>query len=366
VLLAGAMLAVVLPGSGGAAWPTNQVELDNGKCTENLQLGSDRTASRSAKPTFVLWGDGGLSSYVISIDGTSLGTFFSTGGAIVCIQVLQPLSDGPHVLTGVEVAPRAGSLVTPFEFTVDTVPPAPSSQPVVSDYTDSGVLGDGITSARRINLTGVAGPREPVQLFADGITGLGGAVTDETGRWSATTVTLTDGSYSVTAVTFDIAGNKSSHSPATRLTIDTRAPSRPDAPTLGESAGGSGPVVEGRAADAARILVLRDGAPAGEAATGPTGEWRFALPPLEPGAYEIAVAAADAAGNVSPVSQALTVDVGAEPQPQPEPPPPTQAPALVPPPEDTAPALPPGAESRPNLPEFAAPAGPRPRPPRSG
>jgi hypothetical protein len=63
-----------------ANWPaagsgTNTVQLDNGSCVRNLQIGSDPNASSSATPSFVLAGDGGLSSYEMFIDGKSIGTF---------------------------------------------------------------------------------------------------------------------------------------------------------------------------------------------------------------------------------------------------------------------------------------------------
>jgi hypothetical protein len=59
------LLAVVLPGAVAAAWPTNTIELDDGSCGHILRVGSDATASSSATPTFLLYGNGGLSSYVM-------------------------------------------------------------------------------------------------------------------------------------------------------------------------------------------------------------------------------------------------------------------------------------------------------------
>ena len=59
---------VVLAGSGVAA-VTNTAQLDNGTCGRNLQLGSDKTASTSATPSFLIAGDGGLSSYRAFVDG---------------------------------------------------------------------------------------------------------------------------------------------------------------------------------------------------------------------------------------------------------------------------------------------------------
>src|SRR4051794_35141989 len=59
----GCVLAVasVLAGSASSAWTTNLVQLDNGTCGQNLQIGSDKTVSSSATPSFWLMGDGGLS-----------------------------------------------------------------------------------------------------------------------------------------------------------------------------------------------------------------------------------------------------------------------------------------------------------------
>ena len=64
-------VASLFAGSASAVWTTNLVQLDNGTCGINLQIGSDKTASSSNKPTFWLMGDGGLSSYSVAIDGVS-------------------------------------------------------------------------------------------------------------------------------------------------------------------------------------------------------------------------------------------------------------------------------------------------------
>src|SRR5689334_20012762 len=94
-------LATLLPGAASAT--TNQVQLDNGTCGTNLQVGSDHTASSSATPTFVLQGDGGAAYYEIFIDGVDLGMFGPGGN--VCIRLTTRLSEGSHVLTGNELWP---------------------------------------------------------------------------------------------------------------------------------------------------------------------------------------------------------------------------------------------------------------------
>jgi hypothetical protein len=256
-----ALFAVLFPGSLGAIPKANTAELDPGTCGQMLKVGSDPTASSSPTPSFLLHGDGGLSSYVISIDGNEIGTFDSTNGAIVCIQTTKVLADGPHVLTGVEIRPHPGHEVTPLHFSVDTVPPARPSRPVISNYTDSGVEGDGVTRHARVNFTGTARPGEPVHVYRDGVTVTAGAMTGADGRWSATTVPLGEGTWSIAAVTLDSAGNRSSFSDATTLTVDLTPPSVPGAPVLDEAGGGPSAVKGVAAADVARILVFCRSAP---------------------------------------------------------------------------------------------------------
>ena len=111
---------------------TNVAQLDDGTCGRNLQLGSDKTASSSATPQFLLWGDGGLSQYAMFIDGAPIGTFNSDGFANVCVFTSVPLADGPHLLTGNELRPNSTFTVVPFNFSVDTVPPVTYALPALS------------------------------------------------------------------------------------------------------------------------------------------------------------------------------------------------------------------------------------------
>src|SRR3954447_24968193 len=204
--VAAAAAALVLAGSS-LARTTNVAQLDDGTCGRNLQLGSDKTASSSATPTFLLWGDGGLSSYAAFIDGAPIGTFNSDGFANVCITTSVPLSDGSHLLTANELAPHNTFTMTPFSFSIDTAPPAQPSTPVISSFSDSGFQGDHITRFRNPNFTGFSDPNVSVQLY-NGVTLLGGAKADANGLWSATTSALPDGNYTVTAAAGAQGGEK--------------------------------------------------------------------------------------------------------------------------------------------------------------
>src|SRR5262249_37995393 len=152
----------------------------------------NKTASSTATPTFLLEGDGGLSSYDVVIDTRTLGTFRSTFDAVVCIRTTARLAQGPHRLTATEPAPNAGPVVR-LPSSVGTVPPKAPTRPVLSAYSDSGVRGDGTTSFRSVNVTGTASPNQAVQIAVNGGTGVAGAASDARGRWSATTLPLPAG-----------------------------------------------------------------------------------------------------------------------------------------------------------------------------
>jgi Bacterial Ig-like domain len=215
---AAACLGLALPGAAAAEWITNSITLDPGLCVRNLQLGSFGTASASATPSFLIQGDGGASAYAIAIDGRSLGTFHSAGDGVVCITTPSRLSEGAHVLTGTELEPHAGSSIQ-LGFSVDTVPPRAPSRPALAAYADTGARGDNVTTRTSATVTGTAPPNSAVQISRNGGALVAGTRSDARGRWSATTIPLTPGTYLLTAVSMDAAGNRSSPSAALRLTI---------------------------------------------------------------------------------------------------------------------------------------------------
>jgi hypothetical protein len=198
--------------------PTNTAQLDDGRCSRNLQLGSDKNASSSNKPSFPLVADGGAASYYITIDGRLIGTFDGDPYGKVCIATTTALSDGTHTLGGKELRPNSSYDVAPYTFTVDTVPPPSPSKPVLDVVSDTAPTGDNATTKTQVRLDGTSGAGMPIQVY-DGLKVIGGAIADGSGRWSVTTLTLARGTHSVAAVTTDTAGNKSAPSPILSLTI---------------------------------------------------------------------------------------------------------------------------------------------------
>ncbi len=313
VLLA---VGVGLVGAGPAsAFTLNAIQLDNGTCVQNLQLGSDPTASSTDTPSFLLTGDGPLSSYRFSIDGTVIGTFDADADGNVCIDDTTALGQGAHQLTGQELAPHPADLISPFSFTVDTVPLAPPSEPVLDPVTDSGVKGDDITNYSTLRLDGTSVPSVPIRILENGRL-VGGAMASSTGNWTAMTDPLPAGGNVLSAATVNEAGVQSAPSPAVTVTIITTPPPAPPAPTLDPASGSGGsatvpdPTIDGTGAPAGdTITVLVDGADVGTTLSDPSGNWRDTLPIMEDGSYSVTATATDVAANTSAPSVPLALTV---------------------------------------------------------
>ncbi len=201
--------------------------------------------------------------------------------------------------------------------------PAPAAPALsLSPGSDTGVLGDGITSVTvpEIKGTGVIGAT--VSLYdTDGSTVLGTAVVDSAGNWTITSSTLADGTHSLTAK--QTSGSQTSAaSTVLSLNVDSAAPTTPSAPTL-DSASDSGtsttdgitnidtPVITGTTeANSTVRLYDTDGTTLlGIGTANGSGIYSIATSALASGTHSITVKATDAAGNTSPASSGLTVNI---------------------------------------------------------
>ncbi len=285
-------------------------------CGQNLQVGSNVTASGSTTPSFLLNGDGGLSSYAASIDGKSLGTFKSDGYGNVCIEDTSPLSEGSHQLTAQELAPRPSNVVSPFTFEIDAVPLAPPSGLVLDPGSDTGIAGDDTTAYPNPDIDGLSLPSVPIFVF-DGARLVGGALARASGQWTVATDPLPNGVNELTAVTVNPAGVESVPSSPLSVTVITTPPTAPPAPTLDPASGSgntsnvSNPTIDGVGTLAqAPITIYLDGSAIGTTTTDGAGNWRFTLPVLAAGAHSVAVTVSDVAGNVSALSATLALTMG--------------------------------------------------------
>jgi hypothetical protein len=133
---------------------------------------------------------------------------------------------------------------------------------------------------------------------------------------------LADGqSYTISATALDAAGNTAQGSAA--LLIDATAPAAPTLSLeLGSDSGlvGDGltnisqPVVKGQAEALARVSVWMNAAELGSTVADAAGNWAFRpSAPLSEGLHRLAARAGDAAGNLSPLSESLSISVDTQP-----------------------------------------------------
>jgi hypothetical protein len=189
-----------------------------------------------------------------------------------------------------------------------------------------------VTNQLKPVLTGqaVLGAGESLSVTVNGA--IYAPIPDAVGKWTVNTATtaavsgslglLADGqSYTVTATAQDAAGNTAQGS-ATIL-IDATAPVAPTLSLeLGSDSGlvGDGltnisqPTVKGQAEPQARVSVLMNGTELGSAVADASGNWAFRPSvPLSEGPHRLVARAGDLAGNLSALSDFLSMSVDTQP-----------------------------------------------------
>lgn len=309
-------LAILVPSVRAEAFTLNGIQLDNGTCGQDLQIGADASASSTTTPSFLLSGDGGLSSYSASIDGKGLGTFKSDGYGNVCLLDTTVLSEGAHQLTVAELAPRPSNIIGPYNFDVDAVPLAAPAGLAIDLDSDTGVQGDDITSYNDPNIDGTSVPSVQIRILENGRL-VGGALALSSGQWTAVTNPLPAGVNDLTAVTVNPAGVQSAASPVLAVTIMTTPPPAPPTPVLDPASGSgntpsvSNPTVDGSGAlPQAPMAVFVDGGEVGTTISSGSGAWSLTLPVLSVGTHTVTATDSDVAGNVSAQSSSLSLTLG--------------------------------------------------------
>ncbi|WP_448208343.1 Ig-like domain-containing protein [Azospirillum sp. sgz302134] len=248
---------------------------------------------------------------------TALGTATMAGPGAWTIAAAS-LADGVHSLTAraTDVAGNTSPGSAALTVTIDTSVPAPGALSLEAG-SNSGSTADTLTNVAAPTITGSMAEAGTVVLY-DGTTAVGTATVAAPGAWTVTAASLADGVHSLTAKSFDAAGNTSSPSAALTVTVDTAA-AAPSGLAL-EAASNSGstadtltnvttPTITGSTAEAGTV-VLYDGTTAlGTATVAAPGAWTIAAASLSDGAHSLTAKATDAAGNTSAASTALTVTV---------------------------------------------------------
>ena len=167
----------------------------------------------------------------IYADGTAIGSATAAGtSTTVFTNGSRDLADGAHSITARETqSGKDDSGYSPaLTITVDTVPPAAPSVPVLDPSTDSGVVGDDVTNVTKSEFTGTAEAGATVTILSNGVAVGSGTATGGNYAVTLTTALVPDAVYGITAQATDLAGNTGAASPPLSLTIDTTPPAAVD------------------------------------------------------------------------------------------------------------------------------------------
>ena len=224
----------------------------------------------------------------------------------------------------VDTAGNNGTAVSQA-YTLDTSAPSAPGGLTMATADDKGSSNsDAITSLTTPSISGTSEAFATIILYDGGGNPVGSATADGSGNWTATDITLTAGSYTLTAKATDTAGNVSSASSGLVVEIDTTAPGAPDTPDLdaGSDSGTSTsdditkttlPTFTGKAENNATVTLYdTDGITVlgTDTADGTTGIWSItSTVQLTDGIHTITAKATDTAGNVSSASSSLSVTI---------------------------------------------------------
>ena len=226
-----------------------------------------------------------------------------------------PLPDGLQNFTATDTMNGVTSAASAvMNVMIDTV--APAAPTITSFSTDSGTVGDHITNANTLALTGTAEANSTVKVF-DGTTLLGSVVANSSGAWTYTTAALANGAHSLTATASDAAANTSAASAALTVTIDTVAPAAPvitsftpDTGTVGDGITNANTLALTGTAETNSTVKVFDGTTLlGSVVANSSGAWTYTTAALANGAHSLTATASDAAGNTGVASAALAITV---------------------------------------------------------
>ena len=264
--------------------------------------------------TLTLTGTAEANATVKVFDGATLLGSAVANGSGAWSYTTAALANGAHSLTATatDAAGNTGAASAALSVTIDTT--APVAPSITSFSPDTGTVGDGITTANVLTLTGTAEANATVKVF-DGATLLGSAVANGSGAWSYTTAALANGAHSLTATATDAAGNTGVASAALAVTVT--AP--PGAPTITSFSPDTGVVGDGITDPAILTLTgtavanstvkVYDGATLlGTATANGSGAWSFATVPLPDGLHSF-TATDTVSGVTSAASAAMSVTI---------------------------------------------------------
>lgn len=200
----------------------------------------------------------------------------------------------------------------PVEGGGTTPPPVTVTAPTIVSFSpDTGITGDGITSANNhLDIKGTADPNSTVTVY-DGTTKLGTTTANATGSWDYITSILTDAKHVLTAVETSGGQNSAASAPLT-VTVDTHAPAAPI--LTSDSVVNTNHILVSGTAEANSTITIYDGTNiVGKGTTGSNGTFSVTTSALPTGSHALTATATDAAGNISAASQPTDPGIPAPP-----------------------------------------------------
>jgi VCBS repeat-containing protein len=255
------------------------------------------------------------------LEGTTvLGNTVADGLGTWQITLGSTLSDGVHNLFAKSTDSLSNVSLSPLlQVTIDTTISL-NTTPDMTSGTDTGASNtDNRTQNNTPTFTGSAEAGSYVELLLDGSTVLGATnAASPGGSWSITATTIPDGSHTISARVFDMAGNVSV-STALPIVIDTTPPavSVPDM-TAASDTGVSNtdnltklntPTFTGTSEAGAAVTLMEGSTILGSITADSGGNWTITSSTLSAGVHSIFARSTDVAGNTADsAALAVTID----------------------------------------------------------
>jgi hypothetical protein len=208
-----------------------------------------------------------------------------------------------------------GALIPPPQAVEGGGAPPPTAPTIASFSPDTGVVGDGITNANKLDVKGTADPNSTITVY-DGSTKLGTTTASSTGSWDYIASVLTNAKHLLTATETNTSGQTSAASAALTVTVDTHVPAAPV--LVSDPMVNNNHVQLSGTAEANSTITVYDGTTVvGTGTTSSTGAWSVTTNALPSGTQALTATATDVAGTVSVMSQPLDPVIPAAPPPTP-------------------------------------------------
>ncbi|MBB3117726.1 Ig-like domain-containing protein [Pseudoduganella violacea] len=304
------------PASVAVAAPTGltlAVASDSGTLGDNLTNDTTPTITGSAPANSTVT--------LYDSDGTTvLGSTTSNGSG--AWSITSTALTGAHTLTAktTDGSSNVSAASVALNITIDASAPSAATALALASASDSGTLGDNITSDNTPTISGSAEANAAVTLYdSDGTTVLGSTTANGSGAWNITSSALSNGTHTVTVKQTDAAGNTSPASAGLSLSIDTSTPAAPPLPALATASDSgtlgdlitndSTPTVTGTGTAGHTVTLYdSDGSTVlGTATVAGNGSWSITSSALGDGTHNLTVKQATPAGTASAASAALSL-----------------------------------------------------------